>query len=121
MEKEILDLEKNLFKYEYISNPAWLNGVIHDNFVECGKSGLLFNKNDTVKELSSFDSDRKIEIYNFECNKIDSNTYLVHYITKNNDDLIYRTSIWSLDDNGGLKILFHQASIMNAPTELMRF
>lgn len=61
-------------------------------------------------------------IYNFECKRIDANTYLVHYVTKSNDNLIYRTSIWTADgEDERLKILFHQASTLNAHTKLVRF
>jgi len=119
MEKKILDLEKSLFKYEHMSDPEWLDRVIHDKFVECGKSGRLFDKKVTVDDLRACEEDRKIEIYNFKCGQIDAKTYLVHYITKNIDDLIYRTSIWVEDD--GLKLLFHQASKLNQNVELVKF
>ncbi len=44
MKEEILTLEKNLFKLEYISNKEWLEKTIDDKFIECGKSGYLFIK-----------------------------------------------------------------------------
>lgn len=118
MGNDILVLEKSLFKYEYMSNREWLENVIHDNFVECGKSGRLFDKSETIDMLHSCKSDRKIEIYNYECKRIDDNTYLIHYITKSDDKLIYRTSIWVMEER--LKILFHQASSLASLIELVR-
>ena len=108
MKEKILNLEKDLFKYEKISNIDWLNNIIDDNFVECGKSGNIYDKKITVKELSNCKSDRNITIYNYSYEKIDNNTHMVHYITKSDNVLYYRTSIWI--DNNGLKLLFHQAS-----------
>ena len=108
MKDEILKLEKDLFKYEKISNNKWLDNIIDDSFIECGKSGILFDKKSTIQYLSKCTKDRNITIYNYTYSQIDNNTYLVHYITKSNDNSYYRTSIWI--NNDGLKLLFHQAS-----------
>jgi hypothetical protein len=117
MKQEILELEKNLLKYEYISNKDFLEKTIHDNFLECGKSGMLFNKEVTVNELLSCKEDRNIKIYNFTCEQIDANTYLIHYITISNDKEYYRTSIWTKENN--LKLLYHQATEYNEDTILI--
>ena len=56
----------------------------------------------------------KIEklIYNYEFIELSKDVFMVHYITKTNDEkLIYRTSIWV--NNNGLKLTFHQASILS--------
>jgi len=119
MKDELLQLEKKLFKYEYISNKEWLNKVLHDNFKECGKSGVFFSKKGTIDFLLSCAEDRKIDIYNFECENIDNNTWIVHYITTMNNDKYFRTSIWVMDNN--LKLLFHQASKLNLEIELIKF
>ena len=102
-----------------MSNSEWLNKIIHDNFQECGKSGYLFNKNGTVNFLLECEEDRKIDIYNFRCEKIDDNTWIVNYITTVNKDKYFRTSIWVMDNN--LKLLFHQASKLNFEVELIKF
>ena len=112
----ILELEKSLFKKEFMNDINYLNSIIDDNFIECGKSGLFFDKKVTVDELSKLDSDRDIKIYNFTSELIDTNSYLVHYITKSNNDLIYRTSIWK---NG--KLYFHQASKLNVKIDLVEY
>lgn len=112
----ILNLEKSLFKLEYMNDVDYLNNIIDDNFLECGKSGVFFDKKVTVDELSKIDSDRDIKIYNYTCELIDSNVYLVHYITKSNDDLVYRTSIWKSG-----KLYFHQASKLNLEVELIEY
>ena len=119
MNEKILNLEKSLFKYEYMSNIEYLDSIIDDNYEEIGKSGLIFNKNDVIQELSNLKEDRDIEIYNFKCNKISNNIWLVHYITKSNDKNIYRTSIWKEENN--LKLLFHQASEYKENIQLEKY
>lgn len=120
MENKILDLEKLLFKYDYISKKEWLDNVIHDDFVECGKYGYLFKKAETIESLLSCNEDRNIVIYNYSCKQVDANTWMAHYITSiDNTDKFYRTSIWIKDQN--LKIIFHQATKYNENVKLERF
>ncbi|MCI8403530.1 MAG: nuclear transport factor 2 family protein [Clostridia bacterium] len=104
----LIDLENCFSKSEYISDRRWLERTLHENFHECGKSGLLYDRKQTVESLLSCASDRDILIHNFECMPISVNSWLVHYITKENDKKYYRTSVWVKDEN--VKLLFHQAS-----------
>ena len=120
MEEKLLKLEKSLFKYEYMSNLDYLNNIIDDRYEEVGKSGKKFSKNDVINELSSIKSDRNITIYNFICNEIDKNVWLVHYITLDNNNKIYRTSIWKQYEDS-VKIIFHQASQLIENIELLKY
>lgn len=119
MKEEILNLEKNLFKLEYISNKEWLEKIIDDNFAECGKSGFIFYKKDTIESLLKCTEDRTIKIYNYDYKEIDNKTYLIHYITKSQGKLYYRTSIWINDSN--LKILYHQATEFKEVISLVEY
>jgi len=120
MNNKILELEKSLFKYEFMSDITYLNEIIDDNYVEVGKSGKKFNKKDVINDLSILKEDRKITIYNFTCDKIEENIYLIHYITKNNNDNIYRTSIWKKEYDK-IKIIFHQASLYSENVNLIEY
>lgn len=120
MKSKILELEKSLFKYEFMSNIKYLMKIIDDRYVEIGKSGKRIDKNDVIQELSNLKEDRKISVYNFNCEKIDRNIYLVHYITRNSDDNIYRTSIWKKDTDK-IKIIFHQASLYKEDIDLIEY
>jgi hypothetical protein len=111
----ILELEKSLFKYEYMSNKEYLDNIIDDNYKELGKSGLLFNKQDVINHLLNQQVDRDITIYNFSGEEISTGLFLIHYITLNNNIKIYRTSIWRNN-----KILFHQASELKVDIDLIR-
>ena len=115
----ILDLEKSLFKYQYMSNIDYLNSIIDDNYIEMGKSGHIYNKEDTIRDLSCLKEDRNIKIYNYECNELSGNIWIVHYYTKSEGKIIYRTSVWKKEDN--FKIVFHQASEYKDNIELIEF
>ena len=119
-DKIILNKEKSLFKYKYIKDINYLNELIDNNYKEIGKSGKLFNKDDVIEYLSNLKSNRNITIYNYTCRKIDTNTYLVNYITKSNQDNIFRTSIWK-QENNQFKIIFHQASLYLENTKLIDY
>ena len=118
--KIILDKEKSLFKYEYMKDIKYLEELIDDNYKEIGKSGKVFNKEDIIEYLSNLKEDRNITIYNYNCRKISTNIFLVHYITKNNNDNIFRTSIWKKENNK-FKIIFHQASLYLEEAELIAY
>lgn len=113
--ENILELEKSLFKYDYMSNKEYLNNIIADNYKELGKSGILFNKDDVVNYLLSQQRDRDIEMYNFSGEELIPDLWIVHYITLSDNKKIYRTSIWKHN-----KIIFHQASEYKDDIDLMR-
>ena len=118
--KIILDKEKSLFKYKYMKDIKYLEELIDDDYKEIGKSGKVFNKEDIIEYLSNLKEDRNITIYNYNCRKISTNTFLVNYITKNNNDNSFRTSIWKKENNK-FKIIFHQASLYLENTKLIDY
>lgn len=116
MYQTLLRLEKDFFKLSCISDRNWLENIIHDSFTECGKSGLLFDKQQTVQDLLNCTADRNIDIYNFECSAVDEKTWIVHYITCSDGRQYYRTSLWVMEDT--LRLYFHQASELNMKIDL---
>lgn len=117
MKDRVLELEKSLFKYEYMSDITYLDEIIDDNFIEVGKSGKKYNKEDVINDLSIVKKDRRITIYNFTCEKLSEDIYLAHYITKSDEGNIYRTSIWRKEYHR-VKIVFHQASLYRENVDL---
>lgn len=111
MYNTLLQLEKDFFKISKITDIIWLNDILHDDFKEIGSSGLVFNKQDTMKALSSLKSNKEIAIYNFEFLNLKLDCWMVHYVTKDKNEMTYRTSIWLKEDR--LKIIFHQATKLN--------
>ena len=108
MYETLLNLEKKFFEIKYISDKNWLNDTLHNDFLECGKSGTLFSKKEVMEELLLCLKDRDIEIFNFVCELIGENCWLVHYVTETEDELFFRTSIWVYENQ--LQMRFHQAT-----------
>lgn len=119
MKEKILESEKSLFKIKYISDKEYLNKIIDKDYLECGKSGILYNQKDTINSLLDCEEDRNIKIYNFTCEQIDNYTHLIHYLTKQNDNVYYRTSIWNSKNE--LKLIYHQATQYNDKIDLIEF
>jgi hypothetical protein len=107
----IRKLEESLFLREFISDASYLGAVLSDDFEECGKSGRLYSKADTVANLLSCEDDRDIKITDFSCCEVGDGVFLAHYATDRGDGACYRTSIWRRADNGvGFELVFHQAT-----------
>lgn len=112
LELKFYSLETSLFKKEYLSNKEYLENIFHDNFMEYGKSGLVYRKRDTIDALYNV-GNRDIKIEDFTCEKIDEKTYIVHYVSINSQNVAaYRTSIW-VDNDDKLQLYFHQGTIRN--------
>lgn len=118
MYQKLLNLEKDFFRIACISSKKWLASILHDDFVECGKSGLLSNKEEVIEGLLACNEDRNISIYNFSCERIGENCWLVHYITESEAELFFRTSIWVGEQQPQMR--FHQATKLNCSLELVR-
>ena len=142
MEQTLLALEKAFFQLKYTSNRAWLAEVLHDDFLECGKSGGLYHKEETMEALLALTEDRGITMYNFTCEALGACCWLVHYMTCIQGRWYYRTSVWRRETEAGgapskgsgedgchrencredvavtngLKLRFHQASPINDET-----
>ena len=108
---KLYELETSLFKNKYLKDIDYLEKIFHNDFMEYGKSGLIYRKKDTIDSLFGLD-DRDIKIIDFSSEKIDENTYIVHYISiHSGDNKVLRTSIWK-DDGLGLQLFFHQGTHM---------
>lgn len=119
MKDTIKNLEKAFFEYVYTSDEDWLDQTLSDSFKECGKSGYVSDKRKTMDDLLSLRENREIVIYNFECEAITEDSWIVHYITKTEqEEMIFRTSIWVLD--GNVKLFFHQASLLKEQVQLVQ-
>lgn len=119
MDKKMLELEKSLFKLEFMNDKKYLNQIIDDNYIEVGKSGVIFSKKDVINELLSLNEDRNIDIYNYSCAQLSKDIFIVHYITISDNNKIYRTSIWKKEID--YKIIFHQASLLKSNEELIKY
>lgn len=104
----LLALEKRFFSKEFCADRERLAAAIHDNFMECGKSGLLYGKAETVASLSAEPHDRAVAVYNFTGAALGGGCWIAHYVTASDGGLFFRTSIWKKETDW--QLYFHQAS-----------
>ena len=109
MQKRIIELEKRFFKHRYISDEGWLLRTLHEDFCECGKSGRIFYKEETVKSLLLCTGDRPIDASGFTCSELAPGCISVNYITNENGRRFFRTSLWVGEEP---QLRFHQATML---------
>ena len=117
LEKQILKYEYDFFIKKFCDDAQNLNDRIHDEFIEFGKSGEVFDKNSIIEYLNNLDTDRDIEILSFEIKNLKEDFVLANYISNENEDGIkaLRTSIW-VKENMNWKLYFHQGTITESST-----
>ena len=111
----ILKLEKSLWVEETRYNKEYLDKILHKEFMEFGKSGKVFSKQDILNDTEG-EINAVFPFENFQVKTLDSNTFLVTYQvkTKQNDIVVYtnRSSIW-VGENRNIQMIFHQGTIFN--------
>lgn len=107
----LLQYEKDFFNYDFFSCKENLYTRIHDDFVEYGRSGHIYDKIDVINSFKKIQSDKNIIIRNFQIGELCSDVVLVHYISFETNVCVssLRTSIWKKVD-GDWKIYFHQGT-----------
>lgn len=113
LDKLILEYENDFFKKDFCDKIQNLNNRIHDEFIEYGKSGHIFNKNLIIEYLSNLNSDRDIEIKKFGIKLIKDDLVIANYISDEKEikTKALRTSIW-IKENSDWQLFFHQGTPM---------
>ena len=111
----IHDLEISLQGKEVRSDRSRLKELLHDDFVEFGRSGKKYRKIDILEELVEFDEDTQIVSCDFTYRIIDDHVVLLTYksahINSNNEAfrLSLRSSIWRNTEHRW-QLIFHQGT-----------
>ncbi len=109
------NLETKLHKKEVRNSPDLVSELLSDDFIEFGSSGLVYDKNTTIKSLTKEEIDFEITVENFRVKKLSENIVLVNYKTSKlnpNTSTRFeslRTSIWKLIA-GKWQLIFHQGT-----------
>lgn len=117
IEQLILGYEMDFFKKEFCDNMQNLNNRIHDEFIEFGKSGQVFDKDSIINYLNNLDSDRDIDIQSFVLKDLKDDILVANYISneKETGTKALRTSIW-IKEHSDWKLYFHQGTITESNT-----
>ncbi len=117
LKQQILQYENDFFLKKFCDDIKSLNNRIHDEFIEFGKSGKVFDKNSIIKYLNSLDEDRDIEIISFKVKRIKEDVIIANYISyeKEIEVKALRTSIWK-KESSDWKLYFHQGTTTEIDT-----
>lgn len=120
MENDLLretlnSLEERLLQPDIRTSADELNLLLADDFLEFGRSGKDYNKQQTIDGLAKAPS-LLITLMNFEIKPLAPNVMLVTYLTVIHCDMAYslRSSIWKFND-GAWQMIFHQGTPTTAP------
>lgn len=108
-------LEKELLQEEVRSDPDRLEGYLHDEFLEIGRSGRLYNKRDVLRLVPGARTAAKIRARDFRIHLIADGLALLTYQSSRVDgagapmSLARRSSLWQRTDRGW-RLRFHQAT-----------
>jgi hypothetical protein len=111
MFESVIELEKSLLDYETRSDLAKLRKLLHDDFVEFGSSGKVYNKQEILDSLPYEQKQSKLlEIKSVETRKLSDSCILLTYKLFSNAKLhSTRSSIW-LYNLCQWQLLFHQGT-----------
>lgn len=97
------------------SNPARLDKLLHDDFIEFGRNGRIYQKPDVLDEFKYSTEAFKITSTDFEFAALDENVVLITYRSAHFDDAnqeprhSLRSSIWH-KTREAWKLRFHQGT-----------
>ncbi len=109
------NLETSLHKKEVRNSPEKVASLIADDFIEFGKSGGIFNKQDTIEGLKNENVDLEVVVSDFIVRELSPEIVLVTYTASmlDNDKITTvftnRSSIWIFRDNRW-QMTFHQGT-----------
>ena len=117
LDQQILKYENDFFIKRFCDDIQNLIDRIHDEFIEYGKSGQVFDKNSIIKYLNNLDTDRDIEILSFKIKNIKEDLVIANYISyeKEIEAKALRTSIWKKECSDW-KLYFHQGTVTKIDT-----
>ena len=102
-------LETSLHRKEIRNSRARVSELIADDFVEFGKSGAVYHKEDTLNALEDEQIDLEIEVSEFVAREVSSDVVLVTYKSTAEGVTAIRSSIWVKRD-GRWQMTFHQGT-----------
>lgn len=113
--KTFYNLETSLHKKEVRNSRDTVSSLLADDFLEFGRSGRMFEKQDIIAGLEQEAVDLEITVSDFAARKLAEDVVLVTYTASMLDEdhtstiATRRSSVWVLQD-GNWKMTFHQGT-----------
>lgn len=90
----------------------WLEQILHEEFREITRSGMLVGRAETIEALSADDNGPIIHSGEFKIISVRVDFAILHYRTFNPDggNASLRSSYWDMNENGQWQLVFHQGT-----------
>lgn len=117
--QELTQLERELHQPAIRSDRSGVKKLLHDLFIECGRSGRVYTRNEILDELSQEVASHTVWSEDFCASKLSEKCVLLTYRSAHlaeNGSLSrhsFRSSIWQMS-RGAWKLRFHQGTPIEA-------
>ena len=111
----LIALEESLHRLETRQNPDSLEALLHKEFVEIGRSGRRFNRQDLLAEYGNGDPLPAVVASDYTLEHIQPGLWLLTYETVQigsdggNEKHTLRASLWQ-ETHAGPRLRFHQGT-----------
>lgn len=105
---KIIQLEKELHRYECRKSEQKLDELLSEDYLEIGTSGKTYNKQNQLDKLP-LSEDMDINSSNFEARELADGIVQVLYQTNINEIKAKRTSLWRKEGESW-RMIFHQST-----------
>ena len=112
---ELQRYETELHRADVRRDRARLEALLHPEFIEFGRSGRRYERDEIINELKRSDTDPKIHADDFELRSLAADCAMLTYLSAHVDESgnlfrrTLRTSIWAQGEDGW-QMLFHQGT-----------
>lgn len=106
--------EESLLSSAVRRDPSRVRELLHPDFVEIGRSGRRWSRDEIVATLSGEGERAATTTGEWNLSELGPNVALVTYVIRGVDRDSRHSSIWSLSD-GRLRMLFHQGTFVASP------
>ncbi|MGC6386231.1 DUF4440 domain-containing protein [Ewingella sp. S1.OA.A_B6] len=111
---EIKDLECSLHDAKR-ANRQWLEKVLHQDFMEITRSGILVDRQETIAALTTETAASQIMASDFHLQTVNAGCVILTYRTMVRSEAgtshaALRSSCWTLTERTGWQLLFHQVT-----------
>ena len=102
-------LETSLHRRDVRSDPAAVDALLAEDFLEFGRSGGVWRKPETVAALRREQFDRPVAVSDFAARRLAPSVVLLTYRATADGVATLRSSIWRRTD-GRWRMIFHQGT-----------
>jgi hypothetical protein len=111
----VKQLEIELHKPTVRSDAERVSSILHESFMEIGRSGRFYNRNEIMKELSNEETGSTVWAQDFDAKEISRGLILLTYKSAHIDtegklsSHTFRSSLWQQTPHGW-QVRFHQGT-----------